>query len=66
MLKYIKTSKTSISTKIIELENLKNMLKNIDIHGVSMIVWPREFILDGMKCSPLFVPVLLDTWKSEI
>ena len=63
MLKYIKTSKTSISTKIIELEN---MLKNIDIHGVSMIVCPREFILDGMKCSPLFVPVLLDTWKSEI
>ena len=23
-------------------------------------------ILDGMKCSPLFAPIPLDTWKSEI
>ena len=26
----------------------------------------RVIILDGMKCSPLFAPIPLDTWKSEI
>ena len=44
----------------------KITFKNIQIHGLSDCLAKRVKILDGMKCSPLFAPIPLDTWKSEI
>ena len=44
----------------------KNTFKNIQIQGLSNCLAKAVKILDGMKCSPLFAPIPLDTWKSEI
>ena len=44
----------------------KITFKNIQIHGLSDFLAKRVKILDGMKCSLLFAPISLDTWKSEI
>ena len=44
----------------------KITFKNIQIHGLSDCLAKGVKILDGMKCSPLFAPIPLDTWKSEI
>ena len=48
------------------LEFKKITFKNIQIHGLSDCLAKGVKILDGMKCSPLFAPISLDTWKSEI
>ena len=42
------------------------MFKIIQIHGLSDCLAKRVKILDGMKCSPFFASIPLDTWKSEI
>ena len=59
--------------KILELHEIhlnykfkKITFKNIQIHGLSDCLAKRVKILDGMKCSPLFAPIPLDIWKSEI
>ena len=44
----------------------KITFKNIQIHGLSDCLAKGVKILDGMKFSPLFAPIPLDTWKSEI
>ena len=44
----------------------KITFKNFQIHGLSDCLAKGVKILDGMKCSPLFAPIPLDTWKSEI
>ena len=44
----------------------KITFKNIQIHGSSDCLAKRVKILDGLKCSPLFAPIPLDTWESEI
>ena len=48
------------------LEFKKIKFKNIQIHGLSDCLAKGVKILDGMKCSPLFAPIPLYTWKSEI
>ena len=59
--------------KILELHEIhlnykfkKITFNNIQIHGLSDCLAKRVKILDGMKCSPLFAPIPLDLWKSEI
>ena len=44
----------------------KITFKNIQIHGLSNCLAKGVKIRDGMKCSPLFAPIPLETWKSEI
>ena len=44
----------------------KITFKNIQNHGLTDCLAKGVKILDGMKCSPLFGPIPLDTWKSEI
>ena len=44
----------------------KITFKNIQNHGLTDCPAKGVKILDGMKCSPLFAPIPLDTWKSEI
>ena len=67
-LKYEKTIKMyKILTQIHLNYKLKKItFKNIQIHGLSDCLAKRVKILDGMKCSPLFAPIPLYTWKSEI
>ena len=44
----------------------KITFKNIKNHGLTDCLAKGVKILDGMKCSPLFAPISLDTWKCEI
>ena len=66
--KYVKTIKMyKILTQIYFNYKFKKItFKNFQIHGLSDCLAKGVKILDGMKCSPLFAPIPLDTWKSEI
>ena len=67
-LKYVKTIKMcKILTQIhLNYKSKKITFKNIQIHGLSDYPAKGVKILNGMKCSPLFAPIPLGTWKSEI
>ena len=67
-LKFVKTIKMyKISIEIhLNCKFKKITFKNIQIHGLSDCLAKRVKILDHMKCSPVFDPIPLDTWRSEI
>ena len=67
LIAWLRESKSLMAWNSFKLPTLKKItFKNIQIHGLPNCLAMGVKILDGMKCSPLFAPIPLETWKSEI
>ena len=64
LIAWLRESKPSMAGNSFKLTILKRL--RLKIFRFTNCLAKAVKILDGMKCSPLFAPIPLDTWKSEI